>query len=183
MRRLPLDLALLVALVMAALCFGAVVRLHPALVACAACWLVLAGSPAAVIDARVRRLPDPLTLGAFAGTLVLLSAAAATTGNWPALARAAEGAAAVAAFFLLLALSKAGSAGLGDAKLGLSAGALAAWSGWGALLLAIFAAFVLAACYGLWLIMTGRASVRGGSIPFGPFLLAGCMAAVLVAGA
>jgi hypothetical protein len=44
----------------------------------------------------------------------------------------------------------------------------------------VFAAFVLAAGYGIWLIASGRASFRGGSLPFGPFLLAGCLLAVAV---
>ncbi len=174
---------LAVALLLAVLAFSNAARVHPALVACAACWLVLTGLPLAVIDSRIRRLPDPLTLGAFAGTVVLLCAAAAVTGHWRELARAGEGAVVLAALFVLLALSKTGSAGLGDAKFGLSVGALAAWFGWCVLLLAVLAAFVLAACYGLLLVATGRVSMRGASIPFGPFLLAGCLAAVLAAGA
>ena len=71
---------------------------------------------------------------------------------------------------------------LARAKLGLSTGALAGWFGWGVLLTSLVAAFTLAASYGVWLVATGRAALRGTSLPFGPFLLAGCLAVVLLAG-
>lgn len=172
----------LAAAIMAGLAFAAAARLHPASVAVAACWLVICGLPLTVIDVRVRRLPDVLTGAAFAGVAVCLLTAAAVTGQWPALARAAGGGAAVGVLFAVLALARPGSAGLGDAKLGVSTGALAGWLGWGVLLLSVFAAFVLAAACGLGLVAAGRASLRSGSLPFGPFLLAGCLAIVLLAG-
>jgi leader peptidase (prepilin peptidase) / N-methyltransferase len=169
---------LLTSLVLAALAFGIAVRLHPAAVAAAGCWLAACGVPMAIIDARNRRLPDVLTGACLAGTAACLTAAAAASGDWAALGRAALGALVVGAFFALLALARPGSAGLGDAKLGLSTGGLAAWLGWTVLLSALFAAFVLAAGYGIWLVVSGRASFRGGSVPFGPFLLAGWLLAV-----
>lgn len=171
---------LLISLVLAALAFGVAVRLHPAAVAAAGCWLAACGVPMAIIDTRHRRLPDVLTGACLAGTAACLTAAAAASGDWAALGRAALGALVVGAFFALLALARPGSAGLGDAKLGLSIGGLAAWLGWTVLLSALFAAFVLAAGYGIWLVGSGRASLRGGSVPFGPFLLAGCLLAVTV---
>jgi leader peptidase (prepilin peptidase) / N-methyltransferase len=169
---------LLTSLVLAALAFGIAARLHPATVAGAGCWVAACGVPMAIIDVRQRRLPDALTGACFAGTAALLTAAAAASADWPALGRAGLGALAVAASFALLALARPGSAGLGDAKLGLSTGALAAWFGWAVLLSAVFAAFIGAACYGGWLVASGRASFRSGSVPFGPFLLAGCLLAV-----
>jgi leader peptidase (prepilin peptidase) / N-methyltransferase len=171
---------LLTSLILAALAFGIAVRVHPPVVAAAGCWLAACGMPMAIIDARYRRLPDALTGACLAGTAVLLIAAAAASGAWSALGRAGLGALAVAAFFALLAVVKPGSAGLGDAKLGLSTGALAAWFGWAVLVSAVFAAFVLAAGFAIWLIASGRASFRGGSMPFGPFLLAGCLLTVAV---
>jgi leader peptidase (prepilin peptidase)/N-methyltransferase len=167
-------------LLLAALAFGIALRLHPAAVALAGCWVAACGVPMAIIDARQRRLPDALTGTCLAGTAACLTAAAASSGDWLALGRAGLGALVVATFFALLGVARPGSAGLGDAKLGLSTGALAAWFGWTVLLAALFAAFVLAACYALWLLASGRASFRGGSVPFGPFLLAGCLLAVAV---
>jgi leader peptidase (prepilin peptidase) / N-methyltransferase len=167
-------------LILAAGAFGIAVRLHPALVAVAGCWLAACGLPMAIIDARQRRLPDVLTGACLAGTAALLVGAAVAYGAWSAVGRAGLGALAVAALFVLLAVARPGSAGLGDAKLGLSTGALAAWFSWTVLVSAVFAAFVLAAGYGIWLIASGRASFRGGSVPFGPFLLVGCLLAVAV---
>lgn len=169
------------ALLVAPLAFAAADRLHPQLIAWAVCWLVIVGVPLAVIDVSCRRLPDPLTAAAFGGTLALLAAAAADTGRWQDLARSAEGAAVVAGFFAVLALARPGSAGLGDAKLGLSVGALASWAGWAVLLTSLLTAFVLAGCYGVWLVATRRAALRNGRIPFGPFLLMGCVVVALVA--
>jgi leader peptidase (prepilin peptidase)/N-methyltransferase len=153
---------------------------HPGLVACAAAWLAICAVPLAVIDALAFRLPDPLTMGAFGGIAALAVAAAAASGNWPELTRSAAGAAALGGLFLALALARPGSAGLGDAKLSLSLGALTAWLGWSVLLAALIAAFVLAACYGLWLLASKGATLRA-RLPFGPFLLAGTLAAVVAA--
>ncbi|MGB6453070.1 MAG: prepilin peptidase, partial [Streptosporangiaceae bacterium] len=169
---------LLTSLVLAALTFGIAVRLHPPAVAAAGCWLAACGVPMAIIDVRQRRLPDALTGACLAGTAACLTVAAAASGDWRALGRAGLGALAVGASVALLALARPGSAGLGDAKLGLSTGALATWFGWTVLVPALFAAFVLAAGYGVWLVASGRASFRGGSVPFGPFMLAGCLLAV-----
>jgi leader peptidase (prepilin peptidase) / N-methyltransferase len=171
-----------VAAPMAVLAGVAAVLVRPHLVACAACWLAVCAVPLAAIDAAAHRLPDALTGAAFAGVAAFLLAATAFDGRWPDLARSAAGAVVIAALFALLALLRPGSAGLGDAKLGLSVGALAGWFGWGTLALAVAAAFVLAGGYGLWLLASGRAGIRS-SIAFGPFLLAGCLAAVLLAGA
>lgn len=168
-----------ISLLLAAAAFAVAARLHPALVAAAGCWLVVCGVPLAVIDVRVRRLPDVLTGASLAGLAALLTVAAASTADWHDLARAGAGGLAVGSLFGLLALAQPGSAGLGDAKLALSTGALAGWFGWGPLLASVFAAFMLAAAAGLWLVGTRRARLRGGSLPFGPFLLAGCLVVLL----
>jgi leader peptidase (prepilin peptidase) / N-methyltransferase len=167
---------------MALLAGAGAALVRPHLVACAACWLAVCAVPLAAIDAAAHRLPDALTGAAFAGIAAFLLAAAAVDDRWPDLARSAAGAVAVAGLFALLALVRPGSAGLGDAKLGLSVGALAGWFGWGTLALAVAAGFVLAGGYGLGLLVSGRAGLRS-RIAFGPFLLAGCFAAVLLAGA
>ena len=181
-RRALRPAALALAAPMAALAFAAACFVRPALVACAACWLVICAVPLAVIDVTVRRLPDPLTAAALAGTAASLLAAAWLHGLWPDLARAGGGAALLAGLFTALALTRPGSAGLGDAKLALSVGALAAWFGWGALAEAVVAGFLLAGGYAVGLVTTRRAGLRS-SLAFGPFLLAGCFAAVLLVSA
>jgi leader peptidase (prepilin peptidase) / N-methyltransferase len=164
------------------LAFAAGALVHPVLVACAAAWLAVCAVPLTVIDAAESRLPDPLTMAALGGTATFLLCAAGFDGTWPQLSRSAAGAAALAGLFLVLAIARPGSAGLGDAKLSLSLGALATWPGWNVLLGAVLAAFLLGACYGSYLLATRHATLRT-RLPFGPFLLAGTLLAVLVAGA
>ncbi|HTP14829.1 MAG TPA: A24 family peptidase [Streptosporangiaceae bacterium] len=146
----------------------------------ALCWLGVCAVPLALIDMRTRRLPNALTAAAYAGTLVLLAAAAAAGGHWAQLARAAAGGAVLAACFLALAIGRPGSVGLGDVKLSASAGTALAWFGWQVLFGGILAGLLLAAAYGLTLLALRRATLRQ-QIPFGPFLLAGTLAAITAA--
>ncbi|MGI8445824.1 MAG: prepilin peptidase [Streptosporangiaceae bacterium] len=140
-------------------------------------WLALLAVPLAFIDVAVRRLPDPLTAAACAGTLALL-AVAALTGHQPGhLGRAAVGAAALACFYLALSVIRPGGMGLGDSKLAASAGAALGWISWQALLTGTFAAFALAAVYGGVLLALHRAT-RTSHLPFGPFILIGTLAAI-----
>ena len=140
-------------------------------------WLALLAVPLAFIDVAVRRLPDPLTAAACAGTLALL-AVAALTGHQPGhLGRAAIGAAALACFYLALSVIRPGGMGLGDAKLAASVGAALAWTSWQALLTGTFAGFALAAVYGGALLALHRAT-RTSHLPLGPFILIGTLAAI-----
>lgn len=140
-------------------------------------WLVLLAVPLAVIDIAVRRLPNPLTTAATAGTLVLLTVAA-LAGHQPGhLARAAIGAVALSFFYLLLCLIRPGGMGLGDVKLTVSVGLVLGWISWQALFAGTLTTFVLAAVYGLALLATRRAG-RGSQFPLGPFILVGALAAV-----
>jgi leader peptidase (prepilin peptidase)/N-methyltransferase len=126
------------------------------------------------IDVAVRRLPDPLTATAFAGTFALL-AVAALIGHQPGhLGRAAVGA---ACFYLVLTAIRPGGLGLGDAKLAASAGTVLGWISWQALLSGTFAAFALAGVYGGTLLALHRAT-RASQLPLGPFILLGTLAAI-----
>jgi len=140
-------------------------------------WLALLAVPLAFIDAAVRRLPDPLTAAACAGTLALL-AVAALTGHHPGhLGRAVIGTAALVGFYLVLAVIRPGGLGLGDAKLAASVGAALGWISWRALVTGTFAAFALAAVYGGTLLVLHRAT-RTSHLPLGPFILIGALAAI-----
>jgi leader peptidase (prepilin peptidase) / N-methyltransferase len=169
-----------VALVTAVL-FGALAgRVHPGLVLAAGCWLATCCVALAWIDAAVQRLPDALTVPAYAGTLAFLLLAAAAGAPWPDLLRAVLGGLALAAAYLALAVISRSAIGLGDAKLAASLGTLAAWAGWPALIAGAFAGFLLGAVYGVALLATRRARL-GQPIPFGPFMVAGVFLAVLAA--
>jgi leader peptidase (prepilin peptidase) / N-methyltransferase len=162
-----------------AILFGALAaRVHPGLVLAAACWLAACAVALGWIDAAVQRLPDLLTAPAYAGTAALLLAAAGAGEHWGSLLRAFLGGLALAAAYLLLTLASRAAVGLGDAKLAASLGTLLAWPGWPTLLAGTFTGFLLAAIYGLALLVARRITFTQ-RIPFGPFMIAGAYLALL----
>jgi len=70
--------------------------------------------------------------------------------------------------------------GFGDVKLAPTLGLVLGWYGWGAVVTGTFAGFALGAVWGLFLIAARRAGRRT-ALPFGPFMLVGALAAVLMA--
>uniref|UniRef100_A0AAU2A0C4 A24 family peptidase n=1 Tax=Streptomyces sp. NBC_00093 TaxID=2975649 RepID=A0AAU2A0C4_9ACTN len=168
-------LALATALVCAALAVATGTR--PELGA----WLLLApvGVLLAVVDFRVQRLPDPLTLPLAAAALVLLGVAALLpehAGDWfiSLLGALVLG----GAYFVLFLISPNGM-GFGDVKLALGLGAVLGWYGWGSVVLGTFAGFLFGGLYGLALVVARKAGRRT-SIPFGPFLIAGAFVGLLI---
>ena len=163
-----------------AVLFGALAaRVHPALVLAAACWLTACAVPLACTDIAVQRLPDPLTGAAYAGTAVLLLIAAAVGGPWSTLVRALLGGLALAGFYLLLMVVSPSGMSLGDVKLAASLGTLLAWFGWRLLIAGGLAGLWLGALCAAALLVSRRAG-RKQLIPFGPFMIAGAVLAVLV---
>jgi leader peptidase (prepilin peptidase) / N-methyltransferase len=162
-----------------ALLLGALAaRVQPGLVLAAACWLALCSVPLAFIDAAVRRLSDVITCPAFAGTALLLLAAAAARRYWHILAWAVLGGVALAGFCLVLALISPSGMGMGDVKAAPALGTMLAWRGWDALIAGGFAGLLFAAVYGIALLISGRAT-RKHQIPFGPFMIAGAFLVIL----
>jgi len=163
-----------------AVLFGALAaRVHPALVLAAACWLTACAVPLACTDIAVQRLPDPLTGAAYAGTAVLLLIAAAAGGPWSTLVRALLGGLALAGFYLLLMVVSPSGMSLGDVKLAASLGTLLAWFGWRLLIAGGLAGLWLGALCAAALLVSRRVG-RKQLIPFGPFMIAGAVLAVLV---
>ena len=175
---LPRPPALAAGAVTAVLLGGLAARVHPALVLAAACWLAACAVPLACADLAVQRLPDPLTGAAYAGTAVLLLAAAAVGGTWSALVRALLGGLALTGFYLLLMVISPSGMSLGDVKLAASLGTLLAWFGWRLLLAGGFAGFLLGGVFAGALLVSRRAD-RKQPIPFGPFMIAGAILAVV----
>ncbi|MEU8650847.1 A24 family peptidase [Streptomyces sp. NPDC048737] len=171
--------ALRLSLVTALLCAGLALAtgVRPEL----AVWLALTpvGVLLAAVDLRVRRLPDPLTLPLAAAALALLGVAALLpehAGDWTT---ALLGSLALGAGYLVLHLVNPGGMGFGDVKLALGAGAVLGWYGWATVMLGTLAGFLSGALYGGVLLLAGRAGRRT-AIPFGPFLIAGAWAGVLM---
>ena len=174
----PRPPALAAGAVTAVLLGGLAARVHPALILAAACWLAACAVPLACTDLAVQRLPDPLTGAAYAGTAVLLLAAAAVGGPWSALVRALLGGLALAGFYLLLMVISPSGMSLGDVKLAASLGTLLAWFSWRLLLAGGFAGFLLGGVFAAALLVSRRAG-RKQPIPFGPFMIAGAVLAVV----
>lgn len=174
----PRPPALAAGAVTAVLLGSLAARVHPGLVLAAACWLAACAVPLACTDLAVQRLPDPLTGAAYAGTAVLLLAAAAVGGPWPALVRALLGGLALAGFYLLLMVISPSGMSLGDVKLAASLGTLLAWFSWRLLLAGGFAGFLLGGVFAAALLVSRRAD-RKQPIPFGPFMIAGAVLAVV----
>ncbi|CAM5269953.1 prepilin peptidase [Streptomyces griseomycini] len=146
-----------------------------------AVWLLLApvGVLLAVVDFRVQRLPDPLTLPFAGAALVLLGPIALVpehAGEWTT---ALLGALALGAGYFVLFLINPNGMGFGDVKLALGAGAVLGWYGWPAVMLGTFAGFLFGALYGGVLVVARKAG-RKTAIPFGPFLISGALAGLLI---
>lgn len=143
----------------------------------AGCWLGAAGLALVVVDAQVHRLPDAVTGPAFAGTVLGLAVAA----DREALLRALLAALVLGGGYLALASCRPTGLGMGDVKLAPALGSVLGWVGWPAVLVGTFLGFALAAAHGVALVLSGRAGRRH-QIPFGPFMLTGGLAVLLLAG-
>ncbi|MFC4468916.1 prepilin peptidase [Streptomyces xiangluensis] len=144
-------------------------------------WLLLVpvGVLLAAVDFTVERLPDVVTLPLAVTTLGLLGVAGLLPGADGNGRAALFGSLVLGACYLVLFLINPTGFGFGDVKLALTVGAVTGWYGWDILLAGAFVGFLLHALYGLSLIVARRAG-RKTAIPFGPFLIAGALAGVLL---
>ncbi|MFF2860173.1 prepilin peptidase [Streptomyces rubiginosohelvolus] len=144
-------------------------------------WLALAPVAVllAVVDRRVHRLPDPLTLPLAAAAVLLLGGAALLPGHAGSWTSGLLGGLVLGGFYLLLFLINPNGMGFGDVKLALALGVALGWYGWTVLFVGGFAGFLFGAAYGLALVLLRRAGRRTG-IPFGPFMVAGALTGVLL---
>lgn len=175
-------------------------RLTAAAIAVAAAWLTAAGLragpspllpalgylaaiavPLAITDIRYRILPDRLTLPSYPAACGLLAIAAAwLPGGGSRMAGAGTGLAAALTLYALLAWLVP-STGWGDVKLSGVLGLYLGWFGVPVLFAGLLAGFLLHALLGTALIAARRVSIRT-RMPFGPFMLAGAMIAILAFG-
>ncbi|KOG09229.1 prepilin peptidase [Streptomyces viridochromogenes] len=144
-------------------------------------WLLLApvGVLLTVVDFRVRRLPNPLTLTLAVAAPALLGLVALVpehAGDWPTALWATL---ALGAGYYVLWLINPGGMGFGDVKLAFGAGAVLGWYGWSTVMLGAFAGFLFGALYG-WALVILRRTGRNTAIPFGPFLIGGAFVGLLI---
>jgi leader peptidase (prepilin peptidase)/N-methyltransferase len=144
-------------------------------------YLVLTGAlvALAVIDVQTYLLPNRIVYPLTGAMLGLLALGTLADGDFDAFVCGVLAGLLAFAIFFVLHLVSPRSMGFGDVKLsftlGLSLGAL----GWGEVVLGLFLGFVYGAVIGLVLIAT-KLRGRGQAVPFGPFLAAGTLTAILV---
>jgi leader peptidase (prepilin peptidase)/N-methyltransferase len=143
-------------------------------------FLLLAGALIAlsVIDLRVFLLPNRIVFPVTGASVVLLALAAVVDGDADPLLRALGCGTAIFLVFFCLHLMSPGALGFGDVKLSFLLALDLGWLGVGEAVLGIVLGFVLGAVIGVLLLVT-RIKTRKDHVPFGPFLAAGAMIAVL----
>jgi leader peptidase (prepilin peptidase)/N-methyltransferase len=135
-----------------------------------------------MIDIDVKRLPDAIVLPSYLVAAALLTVAAAVDGRWEDLLRAGLGMVALYAFYFLLALVYPAGMGFGDVKLAGVLGIYLGWLGWAEVVTGGFLGFLFGGVVGGGLVLVRRAG-RKSKLPFGPFMLAGALVAILWGGA
>ncbi|ROP26829.1 prepilin peptidase [Pseudokineococcus lusitanus] len=133
----------------------------------------------AAIDLDTHRLPDAIVLPSYVVGAVLLLVAAAATGEWDALVRAAVGGAGLWLLYFGVAVARPGGMGFGDVKLAGLLGMHLAFLGWAELAAGAFAGFLVGGVVGVALLATRRAG-RKTAVPYGPSMLVGAALGVAV---
>jgi leader peptidase (prepilin peptidase)/N-methyltransferase len=147
-------------------------------------YLVLTGAlvALAVIDLETYLLPNRIVYPLTVAMVALLGLGAAADGNLDDFVRGLLAAAVAFVIFFLLHLISPRSMGFGDVKLSFTLGLSLGVLGWDYMILGLFLGFLYGAVVGIVLIAT---KIRGKSqaVPFGPFLAAGTITALLVGSA
>ncbi len=133
----------------------------------------------AAIDLETYLLPNRIVYPLTVAMLVLLPLGLLADGDTDAIGRAVlAGVVAFAVFFVLHLISPR-SMGFGDVKLSFTLGLALGCIGWGEMILGLFLGFLYGAVIGIILIAT-RVRGKSQAVPFGPFLAAGTITALLV---
>ncbi|MBA8848770.1 prepilin peptidase [Microcella alkalica] len=135
-------------------------------------WLAAASIALTAIDLETHRLPNIIVLPGYGVAVVGLVTPALLAGDLERLGTMAAGAGILFAAYALMAVAWPGGMGMGDVKLAGVLGAFLGFSGWAALIVGAFGAFVLGGIVSIVLLAMRRVSRKGG-IPFGPWMIAG----------
>lgn len=140
------------------------------------------GVALALIDLDVKRLPNVIVLPSYGVAAVLLAFGTLGDADGQDMLRAALGMVALYGFYFLLALIYPSGMGFGDVKLAGVLGLYLGYLGWAEVLVGGFLGFLFGGVVG-GALMAARRAGRKSSIPFGPFMLAGALVAILWGGA
>ncbi|MEV3927153.1 A24 family peptidase [Actinomadura coerulea] len=141
-------------------------------------YLAAVGALLGFIDVGVRRLPDRFTLPSYGAAAALLAAAAPFTQDGPRrFGHALIGMAALFALYFAQALLVPSGIGLGDVKLSGVLGLYLGWFGQDTWITGLLATYLLGGLAALGIMIARRS--RKGEFPFGPYMLAGALVAVL----
>lgn len=140
-------------------------------------YFTAAGIALALIDLDCRRLPDAIVLPSYPVLAALLAFSAGWQHDWWSLARAGIAAAALFAFYFVIAFVQPQGMAFGDVKLSGLIGGVLGYLSWWSLIFGAFLGFLLGAVIGVALIAAGKAG-RKTSVPFGPFMIAGALVAL-----
>ncbi|MEV6283590.1 A24 family peptidase [Kribbella sp. NPDC051770] len=143
--------------------------------------LAIAGAVLGYIDARTRYLPSAIIWPTYGVVSVALVVAAAVTGEWGSLRRAAIAGLIGFGVFYLLWFVLPGGVGFGDVRLSGLLGIALGWLGWGEFVSGLYGGFLLGAVLGIVLTLA-RVFKRKEMFPFGPFMLAGAVVGVFAGG-
>ncbi|WP_038467326.1 A24 family peptidase [Arthrobacter sp. PAMC 25486] len=150
------------------------------LLAVVACFYLLWLSVSlSVIDIRTHTLPNRYVLPAYPIAGALLLAASLTAGSPKYAAVAAGGALVMAALYWALWAVYPAGMGFGDVKLAGVLGLFLGFLGWQHVVFGMAAGFVVGGLWGVVLIISRRATAKS-AIPFGPSMLAGTLAVMLL---
>lgn len=133
----------------------------------------------ALIDAATHRLPDAIVLPSGLAGILLFGVACLCGADGRALVRALAAMAALFCFYLVLRIVSPAGMGGGDVKLSGVVGLALGWLGWEVLAIGVLSAFLLGGAAAVVLLLSRRADRRT-RIPFGPFMLLGAWAGVLL---
>ena len=165
--------------VVAAAAFGILGwRVGPEPVLPALLYLAAAGTLLGFIDVQVKRLPDRFTLPSYGVAAALLAAAAPFTDDGLRhLQHAFTGMAVLFVLYFVQAFLAPSGIGMGDVKLSGVLGLYLGWFGQDAWILGLLATYFLGGLVGVGIMIVRR--TRKGEFPFGPYMLAGALIAVL----
>lgn len=143
--------------------------------------LVPVGVALAAVDLRTRLLPTVIVWPTFAVTLVLVLACGLLESDRDALTRAGLGAVVVYGLFFALWWIHPAGMGFGDVRLSAVLGLALGYLGWAEVVLGIYGGFLAFSVPGLLVALVRRdRQVLKDAYPFGPFLLGGAVAGIVL---